>query len=74
MRIHKHWIIFFRKHRLIILGKTTARASETLGKAAENISKTNAFQTASSAASTLKEELEGQTLGGRVYRPPKVLR
>jgi import inner membrane translocase subunit TIM44 len=56
------------------LGKTTARASETLGKAAENISKTNAFQTASSAASTLKEELEGQTLGGRVYRPPKVLR
>lgn len=56
------------------LGKTTARASESLGKAAENISKTNAFQTASSAASTLKEELEGQTLGGRVYRPPKVLR
>ena len=56
------------------LGKTTARASESLGKAAENISKTNAFQTASSAASTIKEELEGQTLGGRVYRPPKVLR
>ena len=56
------------------LGKTTSRASESLGKAAENISKTNAFQTASSAASTLKEELEGQTLGGRVYRPPKVLR
>jgi import inner membrane translocase subunit TIM44 len=56
------------------LGKTTSRASESLGKAAENISKTNAFQTASSAASTLKEELEGQTLGGRVYRPPKTLR
>ena len=60
------------------LGKTTSRASESLGKAAENISKTNAFQTASSAASTaastLKEELEGQTLGGRVYQPPTVLR
>lgn len=27
-----------------------------------------------SAASTIKEELEVETLGGMVYRPPKVLR
>ena len=56
------------------LGKKTMQAGETFGKAAENISKTNAFKTATSAASTIKEELEGQTLGGRVYRPPAVLR
>jgi len=56
------------------LGQKTKGASETLGRAAENISKTSAFQTATKTASTLKEELEGSTLGGRVYRPPVVLR
>jgi len=52
----------------------TKDATETIGRAAENISKTSAYQTASSAASSLKEELEGHTLGGKVYRPPHVLR
>ena len=52
----------------------TKEASETIGRAAENISKTSAYQTASSAASNIKDELEGQTLGGMVYKPPRVLR
>jgi len=49
-------------------------ASESLGQAAENISKSSAYRTASSAASSIKNELEGQTLGGKVYRPPLLLR
>ena len=52
----------------------TKEATESIGRAAENISKTTAYQTASSAATNIKEELEGQTLGGMVYRPPRVLR
>ena len=52
----------------------TKGATETIGKAAESLSKTSAYQSASSAASSLKDELEGETLGGRVYRPPRVLR
>jgi len=56
------------------LGKTTSKAGESLGKAAENLSNTNAFKTATTAASTIKEELEGQSLGGKVYRPPAALR
>jgi len=56
------------------IGKTTSKAGESLGKAAENLSNTNAFKTATTAASTIKDELEGQSLGGRVYRPPAVLR
>merc|ERR1719219_2487090 len=52
----------------------TKEATESIGRAAENISKTSAYQTASSAASNIKEELEGQTLGGMVYRPPRLLR
>jgi len=56
------------------LGKSTIKAGETMTKAAENISKTNAFKSATTAASKVKEELEGQTLGGKVYRPPTVLR
>lgn len=52
----------------------TKEASETIGRAAENISRTSAYQTASSAASNIKDELEGQTLGGMVYKPPRVLR
>lgn len=52
----------------------TKGATETLGKAAENISKTTAVKSAISAATTIKDELEGETLGGRVYRPPALLR
>jgi len=56
------------------LGKSTLKAGESLGKAAENISQNKAFQTASSAATNLKDELEGHSLGGKVYRAPPVLR
>jgi len=52
----------------------TKDATETLGRAAENISKTSAYQTASSAASSIKGDLENNTLGGMVYKPPLVLR
>ena len=50
------------------------RLRETIGKAAENIGQTRAVKTAISAATTIKDELEVETLGGRVYRPPQVLR
>ena len=36
------------------IGKTTAKAGESLGKAAENITSSTAFKTASTAASNLK--------------------
>ena len=52
----------------------TKEATESIGKAAENIGNTQAVKSAMSAASTIKEELEVETLGGMVYRPPKVLR
>jgi len=52
----------------------TKGATESLGRAAENISKTQAYQTATSAASSIKGELESNTLGGMVYKPPLVLR
>jgi len=52
----------------------TKDATESLGRAAENISKTQAYQTATSAASSIKGELESNTLGGMVYKPPVVLR
>jgi len=56
------------------IGDKTKGAAETIGKAAENIGQTRAVKTAISAATTIKDELEVETLGGRVYRPPQVLR
>jgi len=56
------------------LGEKTKGATETIGKAAENISKSSAFKTATKTASSFKEELEGNSLGGRVYCAPTVLR
>jgi len=56
------------------LGKSTEGARKTIGDAAESISKSGAFQTVTSTASTIKEEIEGSSLGGKVYRPPKKLR
>jgi len=56
------------------LGKSTEGARKSIGTAAESISKSGAFQTVTSTASTIKEELEGSSLGGKVYRPPKKLR
>lgn len=56
------------------IGDKTKGAAESIGKAAENIGQTRAVKTAISAATNIKEELEVETLGGRVYRPPPVLR
>jgi len=56
------------------ISSKTKDASESIGRAAETISKSSAFQTASSAATSIKEELEANTLGGTVYKPPLVLR
>jgi len=56
------------------IGDKTKGAAESIGKAAENIGQTRAVRTAISAATNIKEELEVETLGGRVYRPPQVLR
>lgn len=56
------------------IGDKTKGAAESIGKAAENIGQTRAVKTAISAATNIKEELEVETLGGRVYRPPSVLR
>ena len=56
------------------IGDKTKGAAETIGKAAENIGQTRAVKMAASAATNIKEELEMETLGGRVYRPPNVLR
>jgi len=56
------------------ISSKTKDASESIGRAAETISKSSAFQTASSAATSIKEELEANTLGGTVYKPPVVLR
>jgi len=56
------------------IGKSTEGARKSIGEAAESISKSGAFQTVTSTASTLKEELEGHSLGGKVYKPPKKLR
>merc|ERR1711970_912199 len=52
----------------------TKDATESLGRAAETLSKTQAYQKASTAASSIKGELESNTLGGMVYKPPVVLR
>ena len=56
------------------LGEKTKGATESLGKAAETISQSAAFQSATKTASNFKDELDGRMLGGRVYRPPRVLR
>jgi len=56
------------------IGEKTKGATESLGKAAETISQSAAFQTATKTASNFKDELDGRMLGGRVYRPPRVLR
>lgn len=56
------------------LGESTEGARKTIGSAAESISKSGAFQTVSGTASTLKEEIQSHSLGGRIYKPPKVLR
>lgn len=56
------------------IGEKTKGATESIGRAAETISQTSAFQSATKTASQLKEELESHSLGGKVYRAPRVLR
>jgi len=56
------------------IGKTAEDVGRVVGGAAESIGKSGAFQAATSSAATLKEEIEGHTLGGKVYRAPKLLR
>ncbi|TRY62186.1 hypothetical protein TCAL_09248 [Tigriopus californicus] len=55
-------------------GKRAEGAAKAMGSAAENIGRSGAFKVASSSASTLKDELEGHSLGGRVYSAPASLR
>ena len=47
---------------------------QNVAEAAENLGKSNAFKEVGKTAATIKEEIEGHSLGGQVYRPPKVLR
>lgn len=54
--------------------KRAEGAAKAMGSAAENIGRSGAFKVASSSANTLKDELEGHSLGGRVYSAPTSLR
>lgn len=56
------------------LGKTAGNFGKVAGEAAENIGKSGVFKSATEAATNLKTEIEGQRLGGTVYRPPAALR
>ncbi len=69
--------------------ETVRRAAQDLGKraegvkrsvegAAENIGRSGAFRAASEGAATIKEEIEGHSLGGkvsmvRIYRLKKIV-
>jgi len=56
------------------IGKTADDVTKVVSGAAESIGKSGAFQAASSSAANIKDELESNTLGGRVYKAPPVLR
>jgi len=49
-------------------------AKKVVGEKVDQIGKSGAFQAATSSAATLKKEIEGQRLGGRVYVAPVKLR
>ena len=49
-------------------------AKKAVGETVEQIGKSGAFQVATSSAATLKREIEGHALGGRVYVAPNKLR
>jgi len=59
-------------------GETIGKTADDMGKAvsgaAEAVGKSGAFQAATTSAASLKHELESNTLGGRVYSAPAVLR
>ena len=49
-------------------------AKKVVGEKVEEIGKSGAFQAATSSAAKLKSEIEGHSLGGRVYVTPNQLR
>jgi len=49
-------------------------AKKVVGEKVDQIGKSGAFQAATSSAATLKKEIEGQRLGGKVYVAPLKLR
>lgn len=56
------------------LGKKAEGAKKAVGDAAESIGKSGAFKAASTSAAVFREEIGGDALGGKVYRPPAFLR
>ncbi len=48
------------------VGKTAEEAKKRVDAAAENIGKSGAFKKATDGAATIKEEIEGHSLGGKV--------
>jgi len=56
------------------VGKRAEDAKKAAADAAESVGKSGAFKAASEGAATIKEEIEGHSLGGKVYRPPSQLR
>ncbi len=56
------------------IGKRAEDAAKVVGGAAENIGKSGAFKAASTSAASLKQEIEGQGLGAKVYSAPAQLR
>ena len=49
-------------------------AKKVVGEKVDQIGKSGAFQAATSSAAKLKSEIEGHSLGGRVYVTPNQLR
>lgn len=56
------------------LGKKAGGAARVVGDAAESIGQSGAFKAATHTAATIKDEIEGHSLGGKVYKPPLKLR
>jgi len=57
-----------------VVGKRAEEAAKVVGGAAESIGKSGAFQAASQSAATIKQEIEGSSLGAKVYMAPRELR
>ena len=55
-------------------GEFTQNIGQKAGSAAESLGKSDFVRTASTAAATIKEELDGGRLGGQVYKQPMQLR
>ena len=57
-----------------MVGKRAEEAAKVVGGAAESIGKSGAFKAASQSAATIKQEIEGSSLGAKVYMAPRELR